>query len=52
MCMELNTEFCYPNIIDFFGTILFHLCHFTEVDLHNYKPYDKYTESNLLKSVY
>lgn len=48
--MNQDTEFCYPNIIDFFGTTLFHLCHFTEIDLHNYKSYDKYTENNLIKS--
>ncbi|QBX79983.1 hypothetical protein [Citrobacter tructae] len=48
--MEPDTEFCYPNVIDFFGTTFFHLCHFTQVDLHGYKAYDKYTEDNLIKS--
>lgn len=26
--MELDTEFRYPNVIDFWGTTLYHLCHF------------------------
>lgn len=45
--MELETEFRYPNVIDFFGTTLFHLCHFTTLDLHNYAAYNKYSESNI-----
>lgn len=48
--MELDTEFRYPNIIDFFGTTLFHLCHFTTIDLHNYAAYNKYSENNIGKS--
>lgn len=48
--MELDTEFSYPNVIDLFGTTLFHLCHFAEVDLQSYKAYDKYAEANLVKS--
>lgn len=48
--MELDTEFCYPNVIDFFGTTLFHLCHFTTIDLHNYAAYNKYAENNIEES--
>lgn len=48
--MEPDTEFGYPNVIDFFGTTLFHRCHFAEVDLQSYKAYDKYAEANLVKS--
>lgn len=48
--MELDTEFRYPNVIDFFGTTLFHLCHFTTLDLHNYDAYNKYSENNIKKS--
>ncbi|MCY3525775.1 MULTISPECIES: hypothetical protein [Enterobacteriaceae] len=48
--MELETEFRYPNVIDFFGTTLFHLCHFTTLDLHNYAAYNKYSENNIEKS--
>ena len=48
--MELDTEFRYPNVIDFFGTTLFHLCHFTIIDLHNYAEYNKYSENNIAKS--
>lgn len=48
--MELDTEFCYPNIIDFFGTTLFHICHFTTSDLHDYAAYDKFSEDNIEQS--
>lgn len=48
--MELDTEFSYPNIIDFFGTTLFHLCHFTKSDLFDYSAYNKYAEKNIAKS--
>ncbi|QXB24172.1 hypothetical protein [Lelliottia amnigena] len=48
--MELDTEFCHPNVIDFFGTTLFHICHFTTIDLHNYAAYNKYAENNIEKS--
>lgn len=48
--MEPDTEFRYPNIIDFFGTTLFHLCHFTTIDLYNYAAYNKYSENNIEKS--
>ena len=48
--MELDTEFRYPNVIDFFGTPLFHLCHFTTIDLHNYATYNNYIENNIKKS--
>lgn len=48
--MELETEFRYPNVIDFFGTTLFHLCHFTTLDLHNYAAYNKYSENNIENS--
>ncbi|EHL5742031.1 hypothetical protein KEB67_004301 [Escherichia coli] len=48
--MELDTEFRYPNVIDFFGTTLFHLCHFTTIDLHNYATYNKYSENKIAKS--
>ncbi|HCW0181795.1 TPA: hypothetical protein OW286_005232 [Citrobacter freundii] len=48
--MELDTEFRYPNVIDFFGSTLFHLCHFTTIDLHNYAAYNKYSENNIEKS--
>ncbi|EAM2494878.1 hypothetical protein IBN27_004190 [Salmonella enterica] len=48
--MELDTEFRYPNVIDFFGTTLFHLCHFTTIDLHNYAGYNKYAENNIAES--
>ncbi|HIH9253591.1 TPA: hypothetical protein ACYU26_004916 [Enterobacter ludwigii] len=48
--MEQDTEFRYPNVIDFFGTTLFHLCHFTTIDLHNYAAYNKYSECNIEKS--
>ncbi|MFD3227270.1 hypothetical protein [Rahnella aceris] len=44
--MVENTDFCYPNKIDFFGTTLFNVCHFTEHDLQDYKSYNKYTEGN------
>lgn len=49
--MELETEFRYPNVIDFFGTTLFHLCHFTTLDLHNYAAYNKYSENNIEKAM-
>lgn len=45
-----DTEFRYPNVIDFFGTTLSHLCHFTTIDLHNYAAYNKYAENNIEKS--
>ncbi|MCU2407272.1 hypothetical protein N8T09_22230 [Enterobacter hormaechei subsp. xiangfangensis] len=48
--MELETEFRYPSVIDFFGTTLFHLCHFTTLDLHNYAAYNKYSENNIENS--
>lgn len=48
--MELENEFRYPNVIDFFGTTLFHLCHFTTLDLHNYAAYNKYSENNIEES--
>ncbi|HGG8828599.1 TPA: hypothetical protein ACJJ1H_004624 [Enterobacter kobei] len=48
--MELDTEFRYPNVIDFFGTTLFHMCHFTTIDLHNYAAYNNYSEDNIKKS--
>ena len=48
--MEQDTEFSYPNIIDFFGTTLFHLYHFTKIDLHNYAAYNKYAENNIAQS--
>ncbi|EAU7239967.1 hypothetical protein EIV80_23390 [Salmonella enterica] len=48
--MELDTEFRYPNVIDFFGTTLFHLCHFTTIDLHNYSAYNSYAENNIAGS--
>ncbi|UJD97017.1 hypothetical protein FS593_22165 (plasmid) [Lelliottia amnigena] len=48
--MELDTEFRYPNVIDFFGTTLFHLCQFTKTDLHNYAAYNKYAENNIDES--
>ncbi|QMD64603.1 hypothetical protein [Citrobacter sp. RHB35-C17] len=48
--MELDTEFRYPNVIDFFGTTLFHLCHFTRNDLHDYAAYNKYAEDNIAQS--
>lgn len=38
MCMELDTEFRYPNVIDFWGTTLYHLCQFTLLDL-KFIPY-------------
>ncbi|EPF3218086.1 hypothetical protein [Enterobacter hormaechei] len=49
--MNYDIEFRYPNVIDFFGTTLFHICHFTEIDLLNYKDYDNYNEKNLEVSV-
>ena len=48
--MEPDSEFHYPNIIDFFGTTLCHICHFTTHDLLNYAAYDKYAEANIFKS--
>lgn len=48
--MEPDIEFMYPNIIDFFGTTLCHICHFTTHDLLNYADYDKYAEGNIQKS--
>lgn len=48
--MEQDIEFKYPNIIDFFGTTLCHICHFTTHDLLNYADYDKYAEGNIQKS--
>lgn len=48
--MELDTEFRYPNVIDFFGTTLFHLCHFTSIDLDKYSAYNKYSENNIKES--
>lgn len=48
--MEPEIEFKYPNIIDFFGTTLCHICHFTNHDLMNYAHYDKYAEGNIQKS--
>lgn len=48
--MEPDCEFKYPNIIDFFGTTLCHICHFTTHDLLNYAAYDKYAEANISKS--
>lgn len=48
--MESEDEFKYPNIIDFFGTTLCHICHFTTHDLLDYAEYDKYAESNIQKS--
>jgi hypothetical protein len=48
--MESDNEFKYPNVIDFFGTTLCHICHFTSHDLLNYSDYDKYAEGNIQKS--
>lgn len=48
--MEPDSEFCYPNIIDFFGTTLCHICHFTKSDLFDYSAYNKYAESNIKQS--
>lgn len=48
--MELDTEFRYPNVIDFFGTTLFHLCHFTKSDLFDYSAYNQYAENNIKQS--
>lgn len=48
--MEPDSEFQYPNIIDFFGTTLCHICHFTTHDLLDYAAYDKYAEANIFKS--
>lgn len=48
--MELDTEFRYPNVIDFFGTTLFHVCQFTKLDLYNYSTYNKYAENNISQS--
>jgi len=48
--MEPDTEFKYPNVIDFFGTTLCHICHFTTHDLMNYAEYNKYAEGNIQKS--
>ncbi|WP_370425505.1 hypothetical protein AB9Q52_000780 (plasmid) [Pantoea vagans] len=48
--MEPDIEFKYPNVIDFFGTTLCHICHFTTHDLLNYSDYDKYAEGNIQKS--
>ncbi|EOV9595165.1 hypothetical protein ACN5PR_000569 [Cronobacter dublinensis] len=48
--MEPDSEFQYPNIIDFFGTTLCHICHFTSHDLLDYAAYDKYAEANIFKS--
>lgn len=48
--MEPDIEFKYPNIIDFFGTTLCHICDFTIRDLRNYADYDKYAEGNIQKS--
>jgi len=48
--MEPDTEFKYPNVIDFFGTTLCHICDFTTHDLLNYAEYDKYAEGNIQKS--
>ena len=48
--MEPDSEFCYPNIIDFFGTTLFHICHFTKSDLFDYSAYNQYAENNIKHS--
>lgn len=48
--MEFEEEFCYPNVIDFFGTTPCHLCDFTIRDLEKYASYDKYAEGNIEKS--
>ena len=48
--METDTEFQYPNIIDFFGKTLCHICNFTALDLFDYAAYDKYAEGNINKS--
>ena len=49
--MELDTEFRHPNVIDFFDTTLFHLCHFTKSDLFDYSAYNQYTENNIKKVI-
>ncbi len=48
--MELDTEFRYSNVIDFFGTTFFHLCHFTRSDLFDYSAYNQYAENNIKQS--
>lgn len=48
--MELDTECRYPNVIDFWGTTLYHLCHFTSLDLDKYAAYNNYAENNIKKS--
>lgn len=48
--MEPDSEFCYPNIIDFFGTTLCHICDFTKSDLFDYSAYNQYAESNIKQS--
>lgn len=45
--MELDTEFRYPNVIDFWGTTLYHLCQFTLLDLNKYAAYNNYAENNI-----
>ncbi|EFB3463861.1 hypothetical protein AB9E44_21560 [Escherichia coli] len=48
--MELDTEFRYPNVIDFWGTTLYHLCQFTLLDLNKYAAYNNYAENNIEES--
>lgn len=48
--MNDSDGFSYPNVIDFFGTRLAHICHFAEVDLRDYQTYDTYSEDNLRHS--
>lgn len=48
--MNDSDGFRYPNIIDFFGTRLAHICHFAVVDLRDYQAYDTYSENNLRSS--
>lgn len=48
--MELDTEFRDPNVIDFWGTTLYHLCHFTSLDLDKYAAYNNYAENNIENS--
>lgn len=45
--MEPDSDFCYHNVIDFFGTTLCHICHFTKSDLFDYSAYNQYVEKNI-----
>ena len=50
MCMELDTEFRYPNVIDFWGLRFIILPIYLLLGLNKYAAYNNYAENNIEES--